>query len=203
MISSDQQTISAVTRTVLCRGMRIRFPLPPARGVCLRLDATRTRTLATLLHRTESALNDGAGVLDPLTGKPIRIYRRTLNRGQMASLRRLAAYFDRHPGEGWAHVADFNGRRDGDLAKLALWDLVQTRPKLECPAERPRGWWTITVRGLNFLDGHVTVPRYQAVFCGRHLGAVDEGDRIGIAEVGDIDHSQLAASGGVEVSRAP
>lgn len=181
---STQTTLHGCRIVETASGLCIRFPLPPARGrrISIAIDARR---LTTAKKQIEAALNDGCAAINPFSGNPIRIYRRSLNKSQMGSLRRLSNYHTRHPGEEWAHVADFNGRRDGDLAKLRWWGLVLSRPVTDAPTDRRRGWWAITDLGRNFLNGAARVPRQQAILCKQHLGPVDDTDLIGISEVQD------------------
>jgi hypothetical protein len=202
MTTPDQQTL-ACARTVTVHGYAIRFPLAGATTRCRRIATTQARgertvarPFAAIQRDISDALSLGEGAICPLTGKLIRIYRRALNRGQVATLQRLRRFHDRHPGEAWAHVSDFSGRRDGDLGKLLWWDLIERRPTADCPPERPRGWWRITALACDWLSGTITIPRQQALLLGHHLGPVDDDDRVTVAQVlREAGSAALIASG--------
>lgn len=62
----------------------------------------------------------------------------------------------------------------GDFAKLALWELIEPMPKDEKDkTKRANGSWRITQRGIDFVNGKITVPKYVKIYDGRRIGFDD------------------------------
>ena len=199
MPSTEQTTLTEIVRVATTRDRRFRilFPLPPAKSAVKRPSGTHARVILRDMNRW---LNLGHAVECPLTGHLVRIYRRGLHVSQVATLKRLRqGMID--TGAHWVHLRQFSGRRDGDLAKLAHWGLVETKPS-ENQGHVDRGFWRITDKGRLWLFGDVRVPRQIALLNGEFLGFVDERDLIGPKDVDDeFDVERLKA--GRDGVRAP
>jgi len=73
----------------------------------------------------------------------------------------------------WVNVADLNLKNGGDYAKLRYWELVE---------KGADNRWRVTLRGHDFLDGKVTIPKTALVYKNQSLGL--EGDEIFVSDVG-------------------
>jgi hypothetical protein len=170
-------------RIVLTRaGYAIRMPLPPPGGL-VRLVASAASRIGAQRRRIEALLNRGCDVIEPLTGRLLKIYRRTLHKSQVSTLSRLRGACDDLKLR-FVHLRHFTARRDGDLAKLEAWGLIERMPPNgERMKDKARGWWGITPQGRCWLDGLTTIPRQWAFFDGQALGPVDAADRISMHQV--------------------
>jgi hypothetical protein len=155
---------------------RIRFPLPPAHSKVLVPSGTHWRVVQRNIERI---LNSGHAAQCPITGHKIQIYRRGLHAGQVRTLRRIRDT-SKDLGVTWLHVRHFTARRDGDLAKMEYWKLIE-----HDPARDRCGYWKITALGLCWLNRDLKIPRQVAVLNGECLGPVDSADLIGPDEVAE------------------
>lgn len=70
--------------------------------------------------------------------------------------------------ERWSLLTN-SGR--GDAAKLAYWGLIAEQPKdPDDTSKRTSGMWKPTEKGLQFVDGLVTVPSHVHVFDAKIMG---------------------------------
>jgi hypothetical protein len=177
-----------VTRTYHHKqGIDIALPLAEPKGL-RKLRCTHVRALKREIGR---ALSAGYEVIDPITGKRIKIYRRGLHRSQIWTLRRLRDRSDKLR-QTYIPLEVFSGRRDGDLAKLELWGLAKRlRTSARYDAEKTRGMWMITKEGRQFLDGRRGIKPQVAVLLGERVCML--GDRtITVTEItGDFDRKKL------------
>ncbi len=98
-------------------------------------------------------------------------YKRTVSSNMCVFLRSLITeyFLSRSQGEdGWVHYkkCKFGSR---DYPHLALWDLAHTRSS-ECGKKRTTGEWKPTKRGIDFLFGKTTVPKYIYTYNGKKVG---------------------------------
>lgn len=187
---TNQTTIAEVVRVAVTRDKRFRicFPLPPAKAAIKQPAGTHWQVILREMNRW---LNLGHAVACPLTGHLVRVYRRGLHVSQVATLKRLRQAMN-DTGAAFVHLRQFSGRRDGDLAKLAFWGLVES--KASDSGARDRGFWRVTDKGRLWLFGDVRIPRQIALLNGEFLGYVDERDTIGPKDVDDeFDVARLKA----------
>lgn len=189
--SATQATLAACrTVTTKDRRFRIRFPLPPASTKRVLPSGTHAHVI---LRSINAILNRGQVAIDPLTGGLIAIYRRTMRQKQVSLLKKLRTR-QRELDADWLHLSHFTGYSDGDLAKLVLWGLVESRPQADCPSDKPRGWWRATGLAFAWLTGRERLPRQVAVLLGERLGFVDDSDLIGPEDVDErFDRDALHA----------
>lgn len=122
-----------------------------------------------------------------------KIYKRPINGVSAYSLIRL--YWECHYTDDYVHIAKITPPHmagGGDFAKLVYWDLVEEMPKGEGVTEkRTSGFWKITEKGRQFVDGEITVPSHVRLYDGKSLGLV--GGQVGIKEVlgNKFDYAEL------------
>lgn len=161
------------------QGWPISLPLAEPKGF-KRLRCVRTSTLTREVGRLLSA---GHWTRCPLTGKAIRIYRHGLHRSQVTTLRRLRDRSDKLR-QTYIPLDVFSGYRDGNLAKMVHWGLVQPLDKAAAfEGEHVNGMWRITPRGRDWLAGKIRVPRQVAIVLGQRIGYVDGKDLITVDQV--------------------
>ena len=81
-----------------------------------------------------------------------------------------------------------------DFAKLRWWGLIESPAAASVPAgQKSHGWWTLTIRGRDFVAGVTTVPRKVVRWNKKTEGFA--GERIGIREaLGDaFNYDELLA----------
>lgn len=103
----------------------------------------------------------------PLCHQFSKVYRRTIT---SAMARALALIW--HEG-GWGkklyvHVPSVDPARGGDVAKLEHWGLLEEERTVRTDGGRA-GYWRLTRRGEEWLEGRISVPKYARVYNGKLL----------------------------------
>lgn len=114
-------------------------------------------------------MRDG-GAICPCCGQFARVYKRTIHR---AMARWLLGLYRRwfndcrwySTGEDWSRLIT------ADAAKLAYWGLIQQKDHDPSDTKRrSSGLWQPTLRGIHFISGQLSVPKFAVVFNGQLLG---------------------------------
>lgn len=66
-----------------------------------------------------------------------------------------------------------------ELNKARYWGLLEESPQRRADGGRA-GWWKLTPKGVDFIEGRITLPKYAVVYDGKLLEL--EGDQVGIAQ---------------------
>lgn len=70
----------------------------------------------------------------------------------------------------------------GAWAKLRYWELIEEMPKDSMTTEkRTSGMWRITDKGISFVEGNISVPKYVKLYNQTFYGY--EGDDVSIHDV--------------------
>lgn len=93
-------------------------------------------------------------------GQMVRQYRRKLSRPMAQAL----TIFYQHGGtREYVHGPRVLGTMRGEEARLSYWGLTE-----ELKERRPdggrRGFWRVTLKGEDFLEGRIVVPEYALVY---------------------------------------
>lgn len=124
------------------------------------------------MHRKQAAYrvaHEKKGTTCPCCGRLARISKRRIYKRMAKVMLWLSREFER-TGD-WVVLKEGPLFRGGDNAKLALWHLVQTRPKREVEKnKRNSGEWMPTAFGLRFAKGEVKVPKFVYVYNNTILG---------------------------------
>lgn len=108
-----------------------------------------------------------------------KVYKRTIHSSMAQALIRIyrTGHITRDSYNEWVVVADvLTHRQVADVAKLAYWELIQPEPEAQRRDGSKRvGRWRVTSRGLYFVTGQASVPKYARVYDGRVLGWTGEG----------------------------
>lgn len=100
-------------------------------------------------------------------GQRVKIYKRTLY-DRMA--RGLAWLYKAHrlmPGKDCFHHQEdlkIDQRTAGDFAKLKHWGFMEEAKKGMDEDKRTSGRWRITEKGIQFIQGEITVPKYVKLY---------------------------------------
>jgi hypothetical protein len=107
------------------------------------------------------------GAKCPCCTQLAKVYRRHIN-GEM--VRALAALYvrryDNH--NGYVHLPTIHPTR-ADSAKLVYWNLIEEEPVYRSDNGRA-GWWRITSKGMEWLQGGSFVQKYARIYDGKLLG---------------------------------
>lgn len=165
------------------RGFRLRVPIPIKPG---KIETARVSRGVSLMRSVEALLNNGVSARLPIGRVAFRFYARHISKSMLYAMKRLANYHQRHPGDDYAHLIDFNGPRHGEWARLRWWGLIEPRPITgdEKPHE-VRGWWRMTGLGLRWLSGDKKIPRGAVTFDGVFVAWLDASDLIGPKDIHD------------------
>lgn len=110
----------------------------------------------------------------PLCQQHSKMYRRKINSGMARSL----IHMYRSAGTSWIHVR-LIGAKSREEGKLAYWGLVEEQKGAGLHGGRA-GYWRVTRKGEDFLNGHLKVPKYAKVYNGQVYGF--EGDDVSIKD---------------------
>jgi hypothetical protein len=126
------------------------------------------RTLADAQDEVQIGRDDG--IECPCCGQWCKVYIRKLSSSMARWLIELVRRHDL-PGD-WIDVRTFN-LRGGDYAKVAYWDLAESRGN-DDPTKRTSGLWRPTMAGIKFVWNEASVPSHVYVYDGRVLGYSSE-----------------------------
>lgn len=147
--------------------------------------AAATKGLGTPAPTAESTLAEarrwvaqhrGKGVRCPCCQRYARVYKRPLNYSMAYALMLIYEYFADH--SDWLHVPTYlNGKgvvaRGGDWAKMVYWGLIVGSGGIRADESKRVGNYKITEKGINFVEGRISVPSYVVVYNARVIGKSD------------------------------
>ncbi len=118
--------------------------------------------LLALRTQTFEAATQKQGTHCPCCDRFIKVYRRALS----SSMAQWLIYMYKRSALAkiplWLHVEkDFHGISTpsrGDYAKLRYWGLIEAMPEVGGSRGRTNGYWRITKKGEEFVEGRITVP---------------------------------------------
>lgn len=114
--------------------------------------------------------NRRAGVTCPGCDQYAKEYRRKITG---ASVRTLAQMYAAH-GQEFLHLPSLRGVAENGEAKLRYWGLVEDMNAVREDGGHT-GFWRVTDKGVAFLRGRITVPKYALIYNGQ-LVALDDSD---------------------------
>lgn len=79
----------------------------------------------------------------------------------------------------YVHVPSIDPTRGGDVAKMEYWGLIEEERAIRIDGGRA-GYWRVTRRGEDWIEGKVTIPKYARVYDGKLLSL--SGPAVGIHE---------------------
>ena len=124
------------------------------------------------------------GAKCPCCNKYVHADRRPLNKTMVASLEWLVATF--HKTGSWVDVPNRAPRkllRTKQLSTCKHWGLLVRYPN-DDPTVKHSGLWAPTKRGVAFVCGKISVPKYAVIYNDRRLRF--EGDKISIEDARGI-----------------
>lgn len=115
----------------------------------------------------------------PCCTQEVRMYRRKIYGTQAAALINFYRKFDHNS---YHHKSELASKRDsaptffgsGEFAKLSLWGLIEEKIKDDSSDKRTSGYWKITQKGIDFVHGKLSVPKYIRTFNSHTYGSVGE-----------------------------
>lgn len=141
--------------------------------------------------------NWGKGVNCPCCRQRVQLYKPKLYSTQCVCLINLNR--ERLAGNEWVHVDKFDyyntegkGRARGhNFSEIRYWGLIEQQPASEDSKTRTSGCWRITQKGIDFVNGKITVQERIRVFNATFYGF--EGKQITIKEAmgNKFDYNEL------------
>jgi hypothetical protein len=137
------------------------------------------------LEEAKQVLRDGwqKGVICPCCTQFVKLYKRPMYATQAYSLIRL--YKLCQEDYTYHHITKLMPAQSsggGDMAKLVYWGLIEEMPKDEETNEkRTSGYWRITRKGTDFVEGSTTVKSHIKIFDGEFYGFM--GKEVSIRDV--------------------
>jgi hypothetical protein len=117
------------------------------------------------------------GVECPCCKRLTMMYRRALSSVGCRMLIRLYLLDKRnnHDGDAYYHVSvlqSTDSTGTNDFSKLAYWGLIQERSN-DNKSKRTSGYWRITGKGKNFVEGHSSLPSHVYIYNTQSFGFDD------------------------------
>lgn len=130
----------------------------------------------SLLREARAWLAAGmdTGTHCPCCGQRAQRYRRKIAGRSVRAMVRMWAL----NGQDWVHLPTVVSGARADEAKLAYWGLIEEQRVVRRDDGGRAGWWRLTDKGVDFLRGKVSVPKYAIVFDSRCVGF--EGDLVDV-----------------------
>jgi hypothetical protein len=124
-------------------------------------------TLGEARAKLREYVNDGHPC--PCCKQMAKVYERRINR---AMARTLATLY-RWGGEDYTHGPSLPGDTH-EISQLQWWGLIEEERTERRDDGGRRGYWRITRKGIAWLAGRTTVPKYARVYDGRVLALVGD-----------------------------
>jgi hypothetical protein len=107
--------------------------------------------------------NRDDGVRCPCCDRYAKRYWRQLHSGVITYLIKFLRVTLANPDEPWHHYRTF-GNDGQDYRKAQAWELIEPRPGNEDPDKKQSGYWRLLPKGIDFLYGRTTVPKYAIIY---------------------------------------
>ncbi len=101
------------------------------------------------------------GAICPCCNQKVKLYKRSIYAVPAIELINLYHLDISHYGD-YHHISSFC-KEVPVVSKLLFWDLVEERIN-EDSEKRTSGYWRITGKGVDFVEGQTMVPKYAYVF---------------------------------------
>jgi hypothetical protein len=117
------------------------------------------------------------GVECPCCKQNVKIYWRNIFASMVNALIKLLQNNGKNEFVHWQIYSSGSG----DFAKLRYWGLIEEE-KTTRPDGGSAGFWKITNKGVNFLEGNVSIPKYAVVYNGELL-CLDDKETVTIKDI--------------------
>lgn len=144
----------------------------------------------------------GKGERCPCCNQLAKMYERKLYSSMAAAIIYFYKSFDHskfhHKSELLKNKALATTLGGGDFAKLALWGLIEEKPKDTSEDKRTSGYWKITHKGIDFVLGKVSLPSHVRIYDGKVFGF--KGDKVLVTDcLGKrFSYTELMGHGGIQ-----
>ena len=141
------------------------------------------------------------GAVCPCCGQLAKRYKRKLNSSMAYALLLISRYFRTH--SEWLHVPEYleqvctagPTKRGGDWAKLVHWGLIVAKDdETRADGSRRIGFYKMTPKGMDFVQGRIRVPRYAYLYAQKCIAMSPEDTSISEALGDRFDYGELMSS---------
>ncbi len=134
------------------------------------LDDYKIETVEQAKKYLRNNFEDGCKC--PCCDQYVKIYKRKL---MVKPIKLLVSLYKMN--RGYHHVYDMSGEKVttglGDFAKIKYWGLIEEKPNTD-EKKRTSGYWKITQKGVDFIEGKISVPKYVLIYNAKKYGVDDE-----------------------------
>ena len=133
------------------------------------------------------------GVECPCCTQLVKLYSRKLYSVMAVMLIKLYKYDKQHPSE-YVHVSELMWKgqtANYDFSKLRYWGLIAEKTKDADANKRTSGYWAITDKGRDFVEGRRSISKYVQLFDSKKFGYTGEQVTIKDALGDDFDYREL------------
>jgi hypothetical protein len=74
----------------------------------------------------------------------------------------------------WVHVMRELKPRNGYYARMRFFGLIEEKGDVPEEDKKASGYWTVTQRGMRFIHGEITIPKYIEGYNNRKYGESEE-----------------------------
>ncbi len=140
-----------------------------------------------------------SGVECPCCSQLVKKYKRKLNSGMAYGL--IEVYkFNKENGFDWIHINELLQRKIAmaqlEVPKLKYWGLIEHKEFSDNPDTKSSGYWRITLKGREFVEGRISVYKHVFVYNGKCQGFSDELTDIHEALGNKFKYPELMGYGG-------
>ena len=120
----------------------------------------------------------------PICNQNVKMYKKKVDSQMAFFLIKLHRLTKKYPLQNYFHVSDdinVTLKVGGSWAKLRYWELIEEQPKDSNDTEkRTSGMWRISQKGMMFVEGNLSIPKYVKLYNQTFYGY--EGERVSIQD---------------------
>lgn len=129
------------------------------------------------------------GVDCPACSQLVKLYKRKLTSGMAKALIRLYLEANKSTTE-FIHITQLGHLNGGEFAQLKRWGLILDEPN-DDTTKRTSGMWSITKKGVSFVQGKLEVPKYIFTYNMLNIEVSEEKTDIRDALGNKFDYEEL------------
>ena len=138
------------------------------------------------------------GVRCPCCGQLVKLYKYKLDASKAVGMISAYKLDKKYRGESFHLTRDFANvlKKNANAlhyTKMQYYDFLRPDTSKEDPSKKGSGWWYVTKKGKDFVEGRIRVPAVFYVYDGKCIGFGKETVNVREALAEKFDYEQLMA----------
>lgn len=134
-------------------------------------------TISSAKAWLRTKMEDGAQC--PCCEQNVKVYKRKLSKSHVQTMMEVLKRQTSQDGK-WVYVPDIP-QKSRDFATAQYFGLIEQMPGEREDGAKQTGWWSVTIKGVRFLQGEEMIIKYAHVYNGEvieysGMNGVDVGD---------------------------